>query len=139
MNTHNPITIETSVHAPIEKVWFYWSDPVHIKKWNTASPEWHTPFAENELRVGGTFKSRMESIDGSMGFDFTGEYTDVITNELIRYVLKDGRMVELRFSTSGDQTQISETFDPENENSSELQRAGWQAILDHFKQYTEEN
>ena len=138
MNTNNTSkTIETIVNAPIEKVWCCWTEPEHIKKWNNASEDWHTPKAENNLQVGGKFLLRMEAKDGSMGFDFFGFYTDVQINKHIAYTLEDDRKVEIFFIEEGNQTKVVETFETENINSTELQSAGWQAILDNFKKYTE--
>lgn len=137
---NNPsITVEAIVKAPVEKVWELWTSPEHITKWCNASDDWHTPRAENDLRAGGKFLSRMESRDGSMGFDFSGVYDDVKTNELIAYTIEDGRKVKITFNSSADETRVTETFDPESENSIEMQRGGWQAILDNFKKYTEAN
>jgi uncharacterized protein YndB with AHSA1/START domain len=133
------VTIETTVNAPVEKVWKYWSAPEHITTWCTPAPEWHAPRAENDLRTGGTFSTRMEAKDGSFGFDFGGVYDNVKTNELIEYTMADGRQVVINFTSNGNQTHIVETFDTENENPVEMQRAGWQAILDNFKKYTETN
>jgi uncharacterized protein YndB with AHSA1/START domain len=131
------ITIETTVNAPVEKVWKAWSEPQHIKNWCAASDDWHAPKAENDLRTGGTFSTRMEAKDGSFGFDFGGVYDNVKKNELIEYTMGDGRKVNVSFSPSGDQTKIVETFDAESTNPVEMQRGGWQAILDNFKKYTE--
>lgn len=133
------ITIKTTVHAPVEKVWQYWSEPKHITQWCTATAEWHTPRAENDLRTGGTFVTRMEAKDGSMGFDFGGVYDDVKTNEYIAYTMGDGRKVSISFESNDGQTTITETFDPESQNPREMQQAGWQNILDNFKKYTETN
>lgn len=133
------ITVEVIVNAPIDKVWKCWTTPAHIIKWNNASPDWHTPHAENDLRVGGKFTSRMEAKDGSVGFDFTGIYNKVNLNSLIEYAMEDGRKVKVVFSKEGDKTKVIETFDPENINPIEMQRGGWQAILDNFKKYTESN
>jgi uncharacterized protein YndB with AHSA1/START domain len=133
------VTVETAVKAPVEKVWKYWSEPEHIKKWNSASEDWHTPKAENDLRTGGKFSSRMEAKDGSFGFDFGGEYTAVKNNELIEYVMSDGRKVKVVFEAKGNETKVTESFDAETENSVEMQKTGWQAILDNFKKYTEAN
>jgi len=133
------ITIQTTVNAPVEKVWNYWNAPEHITKWCAASDDWHTPFSENDLRTGGQFKSRMEAKDGSFGFDFGGVYDNVKTNELIEYTIGDGRKVNVHFMANGDQTKIIETFEAEETNPVEMQRGGWQAILDNFKKYTEEN
>jgi len=133
------ITVESTVNAPVEKVWQYWTGPEHITKWNNASDDWHTPYAENDLRIGGKFSSRMEAKDGSFGFDFGGIYDDVKTNELIAYTLGDSRKVKVVFTSLGNSTKVVETFEAENTNSIELQRGGWQAILDNFKKYTESN
>ena len=133
------ITVEATIQAPVEKVWDYWSKPGHIVKWNNASDEWHTPRAENDLRVGGKFLSRMEAKDGSMGFDFNGVYDEVKINELIAYTIEGGRKVNNVFTASGNETTVTVTFEAENENSFELQRGGWQAILDNFKKYVEAN
>lgn len=131
------ITIEATVAAPVTKVWKYWSTPDDIKKWNAASDDWHTTKAENDLRVGGTFSSRMEAKDGSMGFDFGGIYDDVKENKYIAYTMGDGRKVQVNFSEDRGKTKIVETFEAENTNSIEMQKGGWQAILDNFKNYTE--
>jgi uncharacterized protein YndB with AHSA1/START domain len=141
MKTDNrtKITIETTVKAPVDKVWKYWSEPNHITKWSFADPSWHTPRAENDLRTGGKFSSRMEARDGSMGFDFGGVYDEVKKNEAIKYTLGDDRKVDTRFSSQGNATRIVQTFEAEDQNPVEMQRGGWQAILDNFKKYTEEN
>jgi uncharacterized protein YndB with AHSA1/START domain len=133
------ITIETTINAPVEKVWKLWTLPEHITKWNSASDDWHTPKAENDLRVGGKFAARMEAKDGSFGFDFGGVYDAVKTNELIEYTLGDGRKVAVHFTPNGNETKLSETFEAENTNSIEMQRSGWQAILNNFKKYVEAN
>jgi uncharacterized protein YndB with AHSA1/START domain len=135
METSKKIIVETTVQAPVEKVWEYWTEPTHITKWNTASEEWHTPFAENDLQVGGKFLSRMEAKDGSFGFDFGGVYDDVRLNEGIAYTLEDGRKVTINFIRQGNETKVIETFDAESTNPIEMQEAGWQAILDNFKKY----
>ena len=139
METKNftKVTIETSVKVPIEKVWNFWTSPKHITQWNNASPDWHTPRAENDLRTGGKFLSRMEAKDGSFGFDFEGVYDEVQTHKLIAYTMSDGRTVKITFTANGNETQVVETFDAEGENPIELQSAGWQAILDNFKKYAE--
>jgi len=133
------ITIESTIKAPVEKVWKFWSLPEHIIKWNNASDDWHTPRAENDLRKGGKFLSRMEAKDGSFGFDFGGVYDDVITNKLIAYTIGDGRKVRVDFASLGNETKIVTNFEAETVNSIELQRGGWQAILDNFKKYVESN
>ena len=134
-----PITVQATVNAPIEKVWKLWSLPEHITKWNSASEDWHTPRAENDLRTGGKFSSRMEARGGSFGFDFGGVYDKVKEHELIEYTMGDGRKVKISFSEEDGSTKVVETFDAESQNSIEMQQSGWQAILDNFKKYTESN
>ena len=133
------VTVQATVNAPAEKVWKTWTSPEHITKWNNASPDWHTPHAENDLRVGGKFLSRMEAKDGSMGFDFGGTYDAVKPNEHIAYTMGDGRKAKINFKAQGNSTHLDVTFEAENENPVEMQRGGWQAILDSFKRYTESN
>jgi uncharacterized protein YndB with AHSA1/START domain len=134
------ITVQTKVNAPIEKVWNYWNEPEHITQWNTASPDWHTPKSENDLRAGGRFTARMEAKDGSFGFDFGGVYDEVETHQYIRYTMDDGRQTTITFSGhGGNETEVVETFDAEGQNPVEMQQAGWQAILDNFKKYVEAN
>lgn len=139
MGTSNPtkVTVQAVVQAPIEKVWNSWTEPEHITKWNQASEDWHAPRAENDLRAGGKFLTRMEAKDGSMGFDFEGVYDDVKFHELISYTLGDGRKVEITFTDQGSETKVVETFEAESTHPVEVQQAGWQAIMDHFKKYTE--
>ena len=139
MGATTSITISATVNAPVEKVWDFWNTPEHVSKWNSASEDWHTPVAENDLRNGGEFRYRMEAKDGSIGFDFGGVYDDVKENQSIAYTLGDGRKVHILFENSGDSTKITETFDAENTNPVEMQRDGWQAILNNFKKYTEGN
>jgi len=133
------ITVETTVNAPIEKVWSYFTQPQHVKNWNNASDDWHTPRAENDLQVGGNFVYRMEAKDGSFGFDFGGTYDAVNENEYLEYTIGDGRKVKISFIPQGTSTKVVETFEAETTNSVELQRTGWQSILDNFKKYTEAN
>ena len=133
------ITIENTVNTPVEKVWEYWTKPEHIKRWNNASDDWHTTRAENDLRPGGSFLSRMEAKDGSFGFDFAGTYDAVKKNEYIEYTIGDGRKVKNTFSSEGNKTKIVVRFEAESTNSIDMQRGGWQAILDNFKKYREEN
>ena len=137
--TSKKITVECTVKAPVEKVWKFWTAPDHITKWANASDDWHTTFAENDLRAGGKFLSRMEAKDGSFGFDFGGVYDKVKTNELIEYTLGDGRKVIINFTVIGNETKVVETFEAENVNSIQMQKDGWQAILNNFKKYAEEN
>lgn len=131
------VTIETVIQAPIETVWNAFTFPEHITQWNAASDDWHTPAAENDLRVGGTFKNRMEAKDGSMGFDFEGEYTVVETHKRIEYRMADGREVKVRFEEEGGKVRLTETFEAENQHPVEMQRTGWQSILDTFKKHVE--
>jgi uncharacterized protein YndB with AHSA1/START domain len=133
------ITIEATVNAPVEVVWDLWTAPEHITQWNNASPDWHTTKAENDLRAGGKFLSRMEAKDGSFGFDFGGVYDQVITNELIAYTLGDGRKAKISFINEDEETKIVTVFEAESQNSIEMQKGGWQAILDNFKKYAEAN
>ena len=133
------ITIEATVNAPVEKVWKYWNQPEHITQWNHASDDWHSPSAENDLRVGGKLAARMEAKDGSMGFEFGGVYDVIRTNDYIEYTLGDGRKVKTTFTSHGSSTRIVESFEAESTHSEEMQRGGWQAILDNFKKYTESN
>jgi PhnB protein len=139
METKNAttITVATTIAAPIENVWKLWTEPEHIKKWNNASDDWHTPKAQNDLRKGGKFLIRMESKDGKMGFDFSGVYDNVKTNELISYTLDDGRKVKITFTSVGNNTKVEEAFEAESENSIDMQESGWQSILNNFKKYAE--
>ena len=131
------IKVETTVNTPLKKIWQLWTVPEHIMQWNNASPDWHTPNAANNLIVGGIFNYRMEAKDGSFGFDFGGTYDVIMPDSRIEYTLGDGRKVIVEFIADGNQTNIKETFESEMENSLELQKAGWQAILDNFKKYAE--
>lgn len=133
------ITVQNTINASIDKVWEFWTQPEHIKNWSFASAEWHTPYAENDLRAGGKFKSIMAAKDGSMSFDFGGEYTLVENHKAIEYVLDDGRKVEITFTDTPDGVEIIQSFDPETQNSEEMQQGGWNAILDNFKSYVEQN
>lgn len=132
------ITVETVVNATIDKVWKYWNDPAHIMQWCFASDDWHAPYAENDLHVGGKFKTTMAAKDGSVSFDFEGVYSTVDHNKKIEYSMPDGRKVSITFSSQGNSTKVTETFDPESINPMEMQRGGWQAILNNFKKHTEE-
>ena len=134
---NNAITVETIVSAPMEKVWEYWNKPEHITHWAFASDDWEAPSAENDLRVGGKFKTTMAAKDKSASFDFGGTYTVVEEHELIEYDMDDCRHAKIEFSELPEGVKVVVTFDPENENSEEMQRAGWQAISDNFKKYVE--
>ncbi len=139
MSTTKPVSIriETTVNAPIEKVWDCWNNPEHVTQWNQAAPEWHCPSGRNDLRAGGKFSYRMEAKDGSFGFDFSGVYDEVKPMSYIQYHLDDNRKVEIRFVPTQDGIRITEDFEAENQNSLELQKMGWQAILDSFRKYAE--
>jgi uncharacterized protein YndB with AHSA1/START domain len=133
----NFITIEATVNAPIEKVWECWTNPQHMMQWNQASPEWHCPKAENDLKEGGKLSATMAAKDGSFSFDFWGTHTLIKTKEQITTILGDDRKMNVVFIADGDTTKVIESFEPENENSRELQEQGWQAILNSFKVHTE--
>lgn len=134
------ITIETTVNSAPSKVWEYWTEPGHIVKWNFASPDWHCPAATNELRIGGQFSYKMAAKDGSVEFDFKGTYQKVELVKYIEYTIEDGRKVMVMFEhTDSGITRITEKFDPEKIHSEELQRKGWQSILNQFKKYAESN
>lgn len=132
------ITIEASVLGSVEDVWRAWTTPEDIKQWNAASDDWHTTAARVDLRDGGEFSSRMEAKDGSMGFDFEGIYTRVEPMSLIESKLGDDRRVLVEFIVDGDRVVIRESFDAEPSQPLEMQRAGWQAILDNFARYVQE-
>jgi uncharacterized protein YndB with AHSA1/START domain len=129
------ITVTALVPASIQSVWEKWTSPSHIIHWNFASDDWHCPAAQNDLRQGGAFSFTMASKDGSMSFDLQGTYDEVVPHSLIRYTMSDGRAVNIRFEDTSNGVMISESFDPENMHPEEMQRAGWQAILDNFKAY----
>lgn len=133
------ITVQTTVKNTIDKVWEFWNKPEHITKWAFASPEWHAPRAEIDLKEGGKFSTTMAAKDGSMSFEFGGEYTLVKQNEVINYTMGDGRKAEIIFKEIPEGVEIIESFDPESQNPLEMQQAGWQAILDNFKNYVENN
>lgn len=133
------IIVSVKINSEIEKVWKYWTEPAHIQQWTFASDDWHVPFAENNLIVGGNFKTTMAAKDESFSFDFEGIYTFIIENSKIEYVLGDGRKVIIIFELKNNLIEITESFEPETENSEELQKNGWQAILENFKKYIEKN
>lgn len=130
------ITVEALVNAPVAKVWAAYNSPEDIMKWNAASDDWHTTASKVDLREGGQFSSRMEAKDGSFGFDFAGTYTKVEPHKLIEYSMGD-RGASVAFEPKGDATNVAVTFDAEEQNSIEMQRGGWQAILDNFKKHVE--
>lgn len=137
METTQTITVTTEVKASLSQVWRSWTQPQHITQWNNASDDWHTPAAENDLKKDGKFKYTMAAKDGSVAFDFEGKYAQIIENKLIEYTIADGRKVKITFEAREDAIKVTEAFEPESENSIELQKGGWQAILDNFKYYTE--
>lgn len=131
------ITVSTKINASIEKVWELWNNPIHIQNWYFASDDWHCPKAENNLKVGENFNYRMEAKDGSFGFDFEGKYTKIKEFELIEYKLDDDRTVSISLLKEENSVTVIEKFDPETENTRELQQQGWQMILNNFKKYVE--
>ena len=131
------ITVETVVKAKLRTVWDAWNDPEEIEQWNAAQDDWHTTRSSVDLRAGGKFVARMEAKDGSEGFDFEGTYTRVVPHEIIEYRMSDGREVRVEFAERAGGILVKETFDAEIENPPELQRAGWQAILDNFGRHVE--
>lgn len=133
------IHIETTVAAAPSKVWAYYTKPEHITQWNFAIPEWHCPSATNDLRVGGKYSARMEAKDGSFGFDFEAVYDQVVHEKKLAYTMPDGRVVTTTFEVEGNGTKVATVFDAEKENPVEMQKDGWQAILNNFKAYTEKN
>lgn len=133
------ITVSTIIKAPIYKVWEYWNNPAHIQNWYFASSDWHVPAAENSLKIGDRFKITMAAKDKSASFDFEGIYCEIVDFKKINYHIIDGRLVEVAFLEHQNFVTVSQHFEPENENPIEMQQAGWQAILDNFKQYVAEN
>ncbi|MCD6041892.1 MAG: hypothetical protein K0R40_1495 [Burkholderiales bacterium] len=131
------ITVETGVKAALNAVWDAWNNPEDIRRWNAASEDWHTPKSSVDLREGGKFSARMEARDGSEGFDFEGTYTKVLPRKLIEYRMSDGREVRVEFSEQPGRVLVRETFDAETQNPPEMQRQGWQAILDNFARHVE--
>ena len=132
-----PITVQSVIHAPIDKVWQCWTEPDHITQWNFANNDWYCPRAENNLTVGGKFSYTMAAKDGSFSFDFWGIYDQVELYKSISYSLGDGRKVSISFIVENNTTLVKQIFDPEEINSIEMQAAGWQAIMDNFKKHTE--
>ena len=131
------ITIATNVESSTEKVWTAWTSPEAIMSWNFASDDWCCPSAQLDLKAGGKFCYRMEAKDGSAGFDFSGDFTKVEEMKRIEFCLGDGRTVEVDFESVGDVVKVTETFEAEDENSAEVQKHGWQSILDNFKKHAE--
>lgn len=132
------IQVSVSVTADKQKVWEYYTSPEHITQWNFAHPSWHCPSASNDMKIGGRYLARMEAKDGSFGFDFEAIYTEINNQESFTYQFGD-RLATIEFNNKNNQTEVIITFDPETENSIELQKNGWQAILNNFKEYVESN
>lgn len=139
MSQETRIMVEATANIPITKVWKAWNTPADIMQWNTADPSWHSPSSENDLRIGGKFKHRMEAKDGSFGFDFEGIYDIVEPHKKITYTMGDGRKATTLFAEHNGKTTIQTTFDAETENDPEFQKQGWQAILNNFVKYVESN
>lgn len=137
MSDKTTITVSTQVNAPIETVWKAWTEPEHITQWNFAHESWQCPSATNDVQSGGRFCWRMEARDGSAGFDYTGQYTEVNKPNEISLKLDDERQVVISFVLQGDAVLVTETFEIEDLNSADMQRQGWQAILDNFKKHAE--
>ncbi len=131
------ITVQATIAADRKKVWNYYTQPEHITQWNAASDDWHCPSAENDLRVGGKYKARMEAKDGSWGFDFEAVYSEVSPEKSFTYTMPDGRVVDVLLGDTDSGAHITVTFDAENEHPLDMQQQGWQAILDNFKRYVE--
>lgn len=135
--TFPQITITALVDAPVEKVWRYWTEPKHITQWNFASDDWCCPRATNDLRVAGTYTARMEAKDGSFGFDFGGVWFEVAEGKSLGLKMGDGRSARTTFTPEGTSTRVTTVFDAEGTHPLEMQRDGWQAILNNFKGYSE--
>ncbi len=135
--TTTTLTVAATVNAPIEKVWKCWTTPEDIMQWNQASPDWHCPASAVDLKIGGKFSATMAAKDGSFSFDFWGTYDDILEQELIMVTMGDGRKWKTTFASNGDVTEVVESFEAESQNPLEMQQAGWQAILNSFKNYTE--
>lgn len=132
------IKVQATMSADKQKVWDYYTKPEHITKWNYADPSWHCPTASKDMKIGGRYIARMEAKDGSFGFDFDATYTEIKEGDCFTYEF-GGRLATVEFKNKNEQTEMTVTFDPETENSIDLQSQGWQAILDNFKNYTETN
>ncbi|MCE3294882.1 MAG: Activator of Hsp90 ATPase 1 family protein [Crocinitomicaceae bacterium] len=133
------VTVQSTIQAPVNKVWKFWNEPEHIKQWAFASDDWHAPEASNDLKVGGRFSTTMAAKDGSFSFEFGGVYDQVEDNKAIRYTMDDGRVTEVSFESENGATKVVEVFDAEDTNPVDMQQSGWQAILDNFKKYVESN
>jgi uncharacterized protein YndB with AHSA1/START domain len=132
------ITVKTTIYAPLTKVWEYWTKEEHVKKWNFASADWHCPNANNNLTVGGEFHYLMSAKDNSFSFDFWGTYQTIAIEKLIDIILGDGRKMKVTFEVIASGTIVTEQFEPEQENPEDMQKEGWQMILENFKKYVEQ-
>jgi len=135
----NKITVTATINADVKKVWDYYTNPTHIVNWNFADPSWHCPTATNDMKVGGVYKARMEAKDGSFGFDFEAVYNEIIPEKKIVYTIADGRKVINTFEEKNGETSVITEFEAESQNPIEMQKGGWQSILNNFKNYTEAN
>ncbi|TGK01821.1 activator of HSP90 ATPase [Leptospira langatensis] len=135
----NKITVQSTIAADVKKVWEYYTNPAHIIGWNFASDDWQCPWAKNDMKPGGKYSARMEAKDGSFGFEFEAIYDSIVDQKAFAYTMLDGRKADVHFENKGNGTLVTVTFDPEQMNPLEMQRGGWQAILDNFKKYTEAN
>ena len=133
------ISVSATINADVKKVWDYYTNPEHITQWNYADPSWQCPSASNDMHVGGKYSARMEAKDGSFGFEFEATYNEIAEGKSFTYTMPDNREVNVVFNEDGDKTVVNVTFDAENQNPVEMQKNGWQAILDNFKKYTEAN
>jgi uncharacterized protein YndB with AHSA1/START domain len=130
-----PIAIHAIVPVSPEQAWDAFTTASAITQWNQASPEWHCPWATVELQVGGKYVARMEARDGSFGFDFEAVYEAVDPHRALTLRMDDGRRAHTTFVGEPGGTRVTTTFDPESSNPIEMQRDGWQAILDSYAAY----
>lgn len=135
----NLVTVKSNIKAPLNKVWDYWTNEIHIINWNFAAADWHCPSATNNLNVGGEFHYTMAAKDNSFSFDFWGTYQKIDTEKNIEILIGDGRYMKVTFESTGADTIVTERFEPEQENPVEMQQAGWQMILDNFTKYVEQH
>lgn len=133
----NIITISTQIKGDIKRVWEYYTLPDHITQWNFADPSWHCPWATNDMRPGGKYVARMEARDGSFGFDFGAVYDQIDPEKSFSYTIGDGRSVTVRFNPNGALIEVVVSFEAEQQNPVDMQRGGWQSILNNFKKYAE--
>lgn len=132
-----PITVTVDIEAPLNSVWEQWTNPAHVVHWNFASSDWHCPAAESDFRPGGSFHYTMAARDENFSFVLSGTFDEIVHETGISLQLEDGRRVVTRFETVDGKTRVTESFEPESMNPEDLQRQGWQAILDNFRAYAE--